>query len=155
MPLEDLLALYGYSDKDNPEADVPLDEIKPDPLPPLIDASEIDPPHPINPLLEETLLPENTDSPAPPDSPLSVPSPGSPQSPPSPRGSRDNNFFPENQRITRGCEYKGFLTSFSLLILVQNTMYLVVMVMYLYSAVQKFAYSYSTKPPIYKHGTSI
>jgi len=108
MPLEDLLALYGYSDETNPEAHVPLDEIKPDPLPPLIDAREIDPPLPaVNPLLEENILPENTDSPAPPspDSPLSVPSPGSPQSPPSPRASRDNNFFPENQRITRGCEY--------------------------------------------------
>ncbi|XP_068675810.1 mesoderm induction early response protein 1-like isoform X2 [Montipora foliosa] len=104
MPLEELLALYGYSDKDNPEADVPLDEIKPDPLPPLIDASEMDSPHPIHPLIEENILPENTDSPAPPslDSPLSVPSPGSPRSPPSPRVSRDNNFFPENQRITRG-----------------------------------------------------
>ncbi|XP_078354825.1 mesoderm induction early response protein 1-like isoform X2 [Oculina patagonica] len=105
MPLEELLALYGYSDEANPEAHVPLDEIKPDPLPPLIDASEIDPPHPaVNPLLDENLLPENTDSPAPPspDSPLSVPSPGSPRSPPSPRASRDNNFFPENQRITRG-----------------------------------------------------
>ena len=108
MPLEELLALYGYSDKDNPEADVPLDEIKPDPLPPLIDASEMDSPHPIHPLIEENILPENTDSPAPPslDSPLSVPSPGSPRSPPSPRVSRDNNFFPENQRITRGCKQK-------------------------------------------------
>lgn len=108
MPLEDLLALYGYSDETNPEADVPLDEIKPEPLPPLIDAREIDPPHPaVNPLPEENLLLENTDSPAPPspDSPLSVPSPGSPHSPPSPRASRDNNFFPENQRITRGCKY--------------------------------------------------
>ena len=106
MPLEDLLALYGYTDKDTPEGDVPLDEIKPDPLPPLIDAGEVDLPHPGNPLIEENLLPENTDSPAAPspDSPLSVPSPRSPQSPPSPRPSRDNNFFPENQRITRGCE---------------------------------------------------
>lgn len=112
MPLEDLLALYGYSDEANPEADVPLDEIKPDLLPPLIDAREIDPPHPVvNPLLEETILPQNTDSPAAPspDSPLSVPSPGSPQSPPSPRASRDNNFFPENQRITRGCKYSCIL----------------------------------------------
>ncbi|RMX40082.1 hypothetical protein pdam_00002308 [Pocillopora damicornis] len=104
MPLAELMAMYGYSDEANPEADVPLDEIKPEPLPPLIDASEIDPPHPVNPLLGESALPETTESPAvhSPDSPLSVPSPGSPQSPPSPRASRDNNFFPENQRITRG-----------------------------------------------------
>lgn len=106
MPLEELLALYGYSDKDNPEADVPLDEIKPDPLPPLIEASEMDLPQPSNPLIEENILQQNAESPAPPspDSPLSEPSSVSPRSPPSPRASRDNNFFPENQRITRGCE---------------------------------------------------
>lgn len=106
MPLAELMAMYGYSDEANPEADVPLDEIKPEPLPPLIDASEIDPPHSVNPLLGESALPETTESPAvhSPDSPLSVPSPGSPQSPPSPRANRDNNFFPENQRITRGCK---------------------------------------------------
>ena len=105
MPLDDLLALYGYSDEANPNADVPLDVIKPEPLP-LIDASEIDQSHQGNPLLEDNLLPETADSPVPPspDSPLSVPSPLSPQSPPSPRASRDNNFFPENQRITRGCK---------------------------------------------------
>jgi len=104
MPLEELLALYGYSDKDNPEADVPLDEIKPDPLPPLIEASEMDLPQPSNPLIEENILQQNAESPAPPspDSPLSEPSSVSPRSPPSPRASRDNNFFPENQRITRG-----------------------------------------------------
>ena len=109
MPLEDLLAMYGGHFGENPETTtddaVPLEEIKPEPLPPLVEASDKSQEQTENPVMSSEERAEEMAALAP--SPLSPASyaetPPSP-SPSSPPTSQTGNLFPENQRITRGCE---------------------------------------------------
>ena len=124
MPLETLLAMYGYSDDNNPDAnvDVPLDEIKPEPLPPL-DGTEDGQLHEPVPTSVEGRLPlvdppqEITAPPTLDENALSPPSPNSAPSLPVSHG--NNNYFPENQRITRGCKLEKLWLSITCLCTVQ------------------------------------
>ena len=106
MPLETLLAMYGYSDENQPDAniDVPLDEIRPEPLPPLDDVED-HPPVPLPIEAGHTLLDGHQADATP--SPLdegNLAPPSEESAPPVPMSHRNNNYFPENQRITRGCK---------------------------------------------------
>ena len=89
MPIEDLLALYGY-DAENEQDDVPLEEIRPDPLPPYEPQKEMTIEHDED---QRSISSEGSQSRA-----STAPSLGVPE---------DNGYDPfRNQRITRGCEYK-------------------------------------------------
>ena len=107
MPLEDLLAMYGGNFGENPETTtneaVPLEEIKPEPLPPPVEANKSLPEQRERSILTPE---EQTDEiTAMAHSPLSPASYAETSpSPSSPPTSQTGNLFPENQRITRGCK---------------------------------------------------
>ena len=104
MPIEDLLAIYGYTEEPvGPPEPAQLNVIKADPLPPLVsisgeqeyaNQSDAEPDNHNLPSLDD-----GDDS--------SVASPTQDQSDyaPSPSNNKNDNMFPENQRITRGSKH--------------------------------------------------
>lgn len=108
MPIEDLLAIYGYTEDPVDQSEpVPLEEIKPDPLPPLVSVSgeEYGSQSSVEQEGVHPSLDDGDDS--------SVASPStqdqSDYAPSPPPASSKNDVFPENQRITRGSKNTFYL----------------------------------------------
>lgn len=107
MPIEALLAMYGYAEGSNePSQPVPLEDIQPEPLPPLVSASGESHEQEITPNQFEAQPDNHNNHPSTEeDDDSSVPSPAAQDQSdyaPSPSTNKNDNMFPENQRITRG-----------------------------------------------------
>ncbi|XP_031564309.1 mesoderm induction early response protein 1-like [Actinia tenebrosa] len=107
MPIEALLAMYGYAgDPSERSHPVPLEDIQPEPLPPLVSASGESHEQDVTPNQYEAKADNHNNLPSTEeDDDSSVPSPAAQDQSdyaPSPSANKNDNMFPENQRITRG-----------------------------------------------------